>query len=168
MSAGANGGGGGTDAIGVYGKIASQPDFLRGNAGEFSQAGMDQWFQEAVEGLRNEGTVLPEIATAFLLAPAGSPSAFIGAFARSADAAGRSFPLVVFAHVPGAVLPEHFPTLTRTHDQFVHAAANVASGTDGLSGADLVNGVQALTVSLGRSAAAPAFANESAQPLVAA
>lgn len=157
-----------SDAIGVYGKIGSQPDFLRGNAGEFSQAGMDQWFQEAVEGLRTEGTAVPEVATAFMLAPAGASSGFIGAFARSADAAGRAFPLVIFAQVAGARLPETFPTLPRTHDQFVHAAANVASATDGLSGTDLVNGVQALTQSMGRAAAAPSFANESAQPLVAA
>lgn len=160
--------GGGSDAIGVYGKIGSQPDFLRGNAGEFSHAGLDQWFQDAVEGLRNEGTAVPEVATAFLLAPGGSSSAFVGAFARSADAAGRAFPLVVFAHVPGATLSEIFPTVTRTHDQFVHAAANVASATEGLSGADLVNGVQALIQSLGRAPAAPAFGNESAQQLLSA
>ena len=35
--------------IGVYGKVRSQPDFLRANAGEFSQAGLDRWFQDAVE-----------------------------------------------------------------------------------------------------------------------
>jgi len=34
--------------VGVYGKVESQADFLRSNAGEFSQAGMDRWFQEAL------------------------------------------------------------------------------------------------------------------------
>ena len=32
--------------IGVYGKVASQPDFLRSNAGEFSQCGLDRLLQD--------------------------------------------------------------------------------------------------------------------------
>ncbi len=84
---------------GVYGKVSTQPDFLRAGAGSFSQAGLDRWFQDGMELLRTEGTSLPATPTAFLLAPPESAVAFVGVFAPSADAAGRSFPLVVFSEV---------------------------------------------------------------------
>jgi hypothetical protein len=68
--------------IGVYGKVASQPDFLRSNAGEFSQCGLDRLLQDAMEAMRAEGATLPEPPTAFLFAPAG-PLSFVGALSPS-------------------------------------------------------------------------------------
>src|ERR1700747_3207069 len=111
----------GQTLIGVYGKVPSQPDFLRGNAGEWAQAGFDRWFQDAVETLRTEGTALPESPTGFLLAPAGGAAAFVGAFAPSTDAAGRSFPLVLFAPVDARALPDAFPQVVLQHAAFVAA-----------------------------------------------
>ena len=91
-------------AIGVYGKVRSQPDFLRANAGEFSQAGLDRWFQDAMEIIRTEKTALPAGPTAFVLTPSDSGYAFIGAFVPGTDAAGRLFPLAVFATIPAVRL----------------------------------------------------------------
>ncbi|MES1205047.1 MAG: type VI secretion system-associated protein TagF [Pseudomonadota bacterium] len=158
--------------IGVYGKVASQPDFLRANAGEFSQAGLDLWFQEAVEALRGESATLPQGPTAFLLAPDAAPAAFVGAFAPSTDAAGRSFPLVVFAQIPRGDLAERFPTVPSEHAAFVQAAgAVVAEGASGLDGGAVVARAQALAMSAGAPLVSDAnlgLGDESAQPLVAA
>ena len=77
-------------AIGVYGKVRTQPDFLRANAGEFSArpastaGSRTRWRPSAPSRRRcRRGP------TAFLLAPAESRVAFVGAFAPSTDAAGR-------------------------------------------------------------------------------
>src|SRR3954470_15027195 len=93
-------------AIGVYGKVRSQPDFLRAHAGEFSQAGLDRWFQDAVEIIRTEKTALPPGPTGFVLTPSGSHQAvsFVGAFVPGVDAAGRTFPLAVFATIPASTV----------------------------------------------------------------
>jgi type VI secretion system protein ImpM len=148
MSGGGHGSMSGDDgagsSAGVYGKVRGQPDFLRANAGEFSQAGLDRWFQDAMEIIRNEKTALPAAPTAFLLAPAGSRSAFVGAFAPSTDAAGRLFPLVVFAHTPGARLPEALAGVTSTYAPFVETAGALALAGIDLPGPELIARVAAL------------------------
>ena len=68
--------------VGLYGKVATQPDFFRVGAGAFSQAGLDRWLQEGAESLRAERTQLPTTPTAFLLAPAGAV-AFVGTLTAS-------------------------------------------------------------------------------------
>lgn len=162
----------GTVTVGVYGKIGSQPDFLRANAGEFSQAGLDLWFQNAVEALRNERTTLPEIPTGFVLKPPESPDVFVGAFAPSADAAGRLFPLVVFRRLFNADLAETFPSLVLAHDPFVRAAGVVASAGGTLSSSELIERVESLSASTtdgtGPRGNAAMPADGSAQPLFAA
>jgi type VI secretion system protein ImpM len=154
---------------GVYGKVSSQPDFLRANAGEFSQAGLDLWFQEAVEALRADGASLPEAPTAFLLAPAAAPAAFIGAFAPSADAAGRSFPLVVFSPIADGDIADTFPVIASVCAPFVQAAGAVAVAGATLPGPELIARVHALSEpNLPQPNGAVELAGESAQPLVAA
>jgi type VI secretion system protein ImpM len=164
--------GGGPNTIGIYGKVASQPDFLRGNAGDFSQAGFDRWFQDAVETLSAEGTSLPEAPTGFLLAPEGSPLAFVGAFAPSVDAAGRAFPLVVFAQIAAATLADSFPQVALHHGAFVAAAGNLIAAAGAVPGAMLVGEAQELSPTLPDSpdggGLAISLGNESAQPLLAA
>jgi type VI secretion system protein ImpM len=158
--------------IGIYGKVASQPDFLRGNAGEFSQAGFDRWFQEAVETLRSEGTTLPDAPTGFLLSPPGSSVAFVGAFAPSTDAAGRSFPLVVFAPIEAAVLPDAFPLAPVHYASFVTAAGGLIGAGNALPGPLLISEAQELRPTLPHVAEGGSIAallgNQSAQPLVGA
>jgi type VI secretion system ImpM family protein len=167
-----NGGGG---VIGVYGKLGTQPDFLRANAGEFSQAGLDRWFQEAMEAVRNDRTTLPPDPTAFVLAPAGSSCGFVGAFVPSTDAAGRLFPLAVFAEVGGAELAEGLPSVTSAYAAFVEGAGALLAGGLDLPGAELVARAQALAASVpdlaslgGLGGDGAALAHQAAQPLVAA
>lgn len=163
---------GGQSMIGIYGKVSSQPDFLRGNAGEFSQAGFDRWFQEAIEALRTEGTTLPAAPTGFLLAPAGAPFAFIGAFAPSTDAAGRAFPLAVFAQIDARALPDSFPQVVLHHSAFVGAAGSLIAAAGAVPGPLLIGEAQELGPTLpplpDGGGLAIALGNESAQPLLAA
>jgi type VI secretion system protein ImpM len=121
---------------GVYGKHPGQADFLRAGAGEFSRAALDQWFEEATEGVRRERLVLPDSATAFVLAPATMPAiVFAGAFAPSTDAVGRSFPLIVFASFEAASASP--ASLHGQAASFVDAASALLAEAPSLSPADL-------------------------------
>jgi type VI secretion system protein ImpM len=131
-------------AVGVYGKVGSQPDFLRVGAGAFCQAGLDRWLQEGVEALRTERTQLPPSPVAFLLAPAGAATAFLGVLAPSADAAGRSFPLSLFVEVAAATARETFPALPAAHAPFLANAAALFAEAAGLDGAQIAHRAQAL------------------------
>jgi len=154
--------------VGLYGKVRTQPDFLRANAGEFSQAGLDQWFQEAMEALRGEGTQVPETPTSFLLATAKLPLAFVGGFAPSGDAAGRSFPLVVFRSLAVRDLVDSFPGVTSAYAPFVGDAGMLAFMGGDLGGPDLVARMQALATGRGAEGPRPEapMAEEPAQALL--
>jgi type VI secretion system protein ImpM len=130
--------------VGLYGKIGTQPDFLRANAGTFSQAGLDRWFQEAMETLRSEKSTLPPTPTTFLLAPPESAVAFVGVFAPSADAAGRAFPLVVFSELPAGELADLLPAVPAAAAPFLNQAVMLTIGAAGLDGATLAAQAQAL------------------------
>ncbi len=135
-------------AVGLYGKVASQPDFLRAGAGSFSQAGLDRWFQEAMETLRAEGTGLPATPTAFLLAPPDAAVAFVGVFAPSADAAGRAFPLVVFSEIPAAGLGDALPAVPAATAPFLNDAVMLTIAAATADGAALAAQVQTLRPAL--------------------
>jgi len=81
--------------VGFYGKIPVERDFVRINAGRFLQAGLDRWFQEAVEHLQR--APLPAQPACFLLSLAAGTQPFVGVLAPGADALGRAFPVVIFA-----------------------------------------------------------------------
>ncbi|HEY4185056.1 MAG TPA: type VI secretion system-associated protein TagF [Polyangia bacterium] len=154
--------------VGVYGKVRAQPDFLRANAGEFSQAGLDLWFQEAMEALRSEGTQLPETPTNFLLTTTKAPStAFLGVFAPSADAASRSFPLAVFRSLALRELVDAFPSATSAYAPFVGEAAMLAFMGADLAGPELVARVQALGAR-GEGRGDVATGDDTVQPLLGA
>ena len=160
--------GAGTGTVGLYGKVRTQPDFLRANAGEFSQAGLDQWFQEAMEALRGEGTQLPETPTNFLLVTAKLPLAFLGAFAPSADAASRSFPLAIFRSLTVRDLVDSFSGVTAAYGPFVGDAGMLAFMGADLAGPDLVARMQALAAGRGAEGPRPEapMADEPAQALL--
>jgi type VI secretion system protein ImpM len=157
--------------IGLYGKVGSQPDFLRANAGEFSQCGLDRLLQDAMEALRGERAELPEPPTAFLFSPAG-PLAFVGTFAPSKDSAGRSFPLAVFSKIATARLVDDPASVLAAHTPFLQAAGALAfTGGDGvLSGPDLLARAHALPVPplSVDGAASPAWLDQPATGLHAA
>lgn len=154
-------------AVGLYGKVVSQPDFLRAGAGAFCQAGLDRWLQEGVEALRAERTTLPPSPIAFLLAPAGAPTAFMGVLATSADAAGRSFPLAFFVEISTATALERLPSLPAAYAPFVAGASAVLSDAPSLDGVEIVARAQALAVGTPTVAEPYAWKNESVGTLAA-
>jgi type VI secretion system ImpM family protein len=151
----------GDGAVGVFGKVASQPDFLRAGAGSFSKAGLDRWFQDGMEALRSEKTALPLFPTAFFLVSAESPTAFIGAFSPSVDAAGRSFPLAAFVEVSTAGLSEGLSFLPGNYSSFVTHVASLVSARD-LDGRELTAQTEVLCC---RPDAPRDWKSELAQPL---
>jgi type VI secretion system ImpM family protein len=158
----------GVGAVGLYGKVASQPDFLRVGAGAFSQAALDRWLQDGMEVLRAERTALPSAPSGFLLAPAGAPVAFVGALAPSEDAAGRSFPLAVFAEIAREGLGEALPSLPATYASFVKEAAALVSAGTRLDGSELAARALALTSAARTPHVPTAWQGEPALPLIAA
>lgn len=153
--------------VGLYGKVVSQPDFLRVGAGAFCQAGLDRWLQEGVEALRAERTALPPSPIAFLLAPAGASTAFLGVMATSADSAGRSFPLSFFVEVSTATARDTLPSLPAAYAPFVADASALLSDAANLDGAEIARRAQALAVGTSGMAEPHAWKNEPVGSLTA-
>jgi type VI secretion system protein ImpM len=130
--------------VGVYGKVGTQADFLRINAGAFIDAGLDRLLEEAVETLRSERSNLPQEPTGFVLT-SRDRGAFVGAFAPSHDAVGRSFPLAVFASIPSTWLARAWSALPALLEGVVRAAKDVVASGQDLSEADLSQRIQDLS-----------------------
>jgi len=145
--------------VGIYGKVASQPDFFRLGAGSFSQAGLDRWLQEGVEALRTERAQWPSTPTAFLLAPPGA-NAFLGILAASADAAGRSFPLTLFREIPAAEARETLPALPGVFAGFLSDATTLVSSGPHFDGDTIARQAQAVTLDAPALAEPYAWKNE--------
>ncbi|HET6432032.1 type VI secretion system-associated protein TagF [Dyella sp.] len=129
--------------VGVYGKVASQADFLRVNAGAFAQAGLDRWIAEGLEMIRAERTALPAGPISFLIAAPGAP-ALIGAFAPAADAAGRASVLAVFVELVREGLADRLSSLPATYAYFINAAGALAGSSATHDGAAIAAGAQQL------------------------
>jgi type VI secretion system ImpM family protein len=151
--------------IGLYGKVASQPDFFRLGAGSFSQAGLDRWLQDAGEVLRAERAQWPATPAAFLLAPPGA-TAFVGALAASVDAAGRSFPLALFRELSADGARESLPSLPSAHAGFIREATALLSAGPSFEGEAVTRQAQGLTGSAPTPPSEPyAWKNEPASAL---
>jgi type VI secretion system protein ImpM len=137
-------------SAGLYGKIPSQRDFVRINAGDFQHAGLDQWFQQGMECLHAEHLVLPEEATRFLLVSQGG-EIFIGSFMPGEDAVGRHFPLVISVRLEARKLVSALPILPWIFDPFLDAATAVAQEARGLTAQDLTAQVDWLKQTLEQS-----------------
>ena len=153
--------------VGLYGKVASQPDFFRLGAGSFSRAGLDRWLQESVEVLRAERAPWPATPAAFLLAPPGS-TAFLGMLAASVDAAGRSFPLALFREIATAEARETLPSLPTVLAGFVSDSTKLLSSGPNFDGQTIARQAEALAVELPALPAPYAWKNEPASGLEAA
>jgi type VI secretion system ImpM family protein len=130
--------------IGLYGKIAAQPDFARAGAGAFSKAGLDRWLQDGMEMLRSERTALPAGPTAFMLAAPAGEVAFVGALAPSADAAGRVFPLAIFAEAGAQDFSAAFPSWPAEYAPFVAGAGELTAAAATADAAELLARAQTL------------------------
>jgi type VI secretion system ImpM family protein len=138
-------------SVGLYGKILAERDYVRINAGEFQHAGMDRWFQEGVESLHAEHTLLQDEPVNFLLTGPGGET-FVGAFRPGEDAVGRSFPLVISVRLEARSLVDALPLLPTIFGPFFEAASTVAEAARGLTAQDLASQVDWLKETLGHTA----------------
>ena len=142
-------------AVGLFGKIPAERDFVRINAGAFLRAGLDRWFQEGVEHLQRERTHLPEEPARFLLSPAAGAPPFAGAFVASQDAVGRAFPFVVFAVLDPPPARVDSPVLSAQLASFWDASARLAGAARKIAAVHLAAEACALASAL--QPAAPPF-----------
>ena len=140
-------------AVGLYGKIPAERDFVRINAGDFQQAGMDQWFAQGIECLHTERIRLPDEAVHFLLvSPSGET--FVGGFRPGEDAVGRNFPLVIAVRLEARQLIDALPLIPSVFGPYFEAATTVAEAGRGLSAVDLAAQVDWLKQTLAQTAPA--------------
>ena len=138
-------------AVGLYGKIPAERDFVRINAGDFQAAGLDQWFAEGIGCLHTERLVLPDEPVHFVLvAPTGD--VFVGGLRPGQDAVGRSFPLVISVRLEAKKLIDAMPLFSSVFGPFFEAATTVAEAARGLSAQDLAAQVDWLKQTLEQSA----------------
>lgn len=115
------------DAIGIYGKIPAQGDFVRINASDPAAQSLDLWVQESLDALQRAGAEIPPEPVYFFhqgTAPQG-PS-LVGVMHRSRDRVGRVYPVVVFARVDPAVLAASVALVPTAWSLFLQDAARLA------------------------------------------
>lgn len=119
------------DAVGIYGKIPAQGDFVRVHASDPSAQALDLWVQESLDGLQRAGAEMPAEPVYFLHqgGGAGAPG-LAGVMLRSRDRVGREYPLVVFARVDPALLATSFPLVPTGYSLFLRDAARLAADID--------------------------------------
>jgi type VI secretion system protein ImpM len=122
--------------VAFYGKIPSQADFVRINAGAFAQAGWDAWFQEGVADLQRHGLRLPPEPVKFILS--SQDRAYAGAFASGQDALARSFPAIVSIDTR-APLVEDAASWRHARASFFAAAGFLALHASNLTTAELAS-----------------------------
>lgn len=115
------------DAVGIYGKIPAQGDFVRINASDPAAQALDLWVQESLEALARAGAELPPEPVYFFhqgAAPHGP--ALVGAMLRSRDRVGRVYPVVAFARVDPALVAASVALVPTAWSLFLQDAARLA------------------------------------------
>lgn len=114
------------DALGVYGKIPAQGDFVRINASDDAAQALDLWVQEALETLGRMGVPFPT-EPLYFLHHGGHPSlpATIGAMVASHDRVGRVYPMTVFARVDPAWLATRWSGAPLGYGLFLRDATRI-------------------------------------------
>jgi type VI secretion system ImpM family protein len=131
----------------VYGKVPAQADFARVNVGDLTRLGLDRWFQEAHEVVHAERGRLPEEPAHFVISPAGSRAVVLGALVPGQDAVGRSFPVIVFAALDAASVPD-YALIPQAYAAFYEGAAALLGSAASMTVADLSAQAQGLTTLL--------------------
>jgi type VI secretion system protein ImpM len=84
----------------VFGKLPSQPEFLKVHVSAPLDHVFTRWLEAAHETLVRSGQSLKPEPLRFVFTAAGSSEALVGVLAASRDSVGRAFPLAVYTHSP--------------------------------------------------------------------
>jgi len=121
-------------AVGIYGKIPAERDFVRVNAGAFLRAGLDSWFQEGIEHLQRSAPAAGRAGVLRAL-PSRGAQPFVGSCSGE-DALGRASGGHFFATGFSGVR-EGFPRLPSRLASFCEASARLATAAHALATAQL-------------------------------
>jgi type VI secretion system protein ImpM len=113
------------DALGVYGKIPAQGDFVRINASDQAAQSLDVWIQEGLETLHRMGVPFPAEPLYFLHHGHPSLPATVGAMIASHDSVGRVYPMTVFARVDPAWLATRWSGAPLGYGLFLRDATRI-------------------------------------------
>lgn len=117
-----------TSAIGAYGKLPCQGDFVRLNAGAPAALEFARWLEAAHESLHLGGSALPRAPLNFVYSTAAAAEVLIGTLAPSKDSVGRVFPMAVFEVAPGSEVAARLAQVPLGHYRFFTAAAELLAG----------------------------------------
>jgi type VI secretion system protein ImpM len=124
-------------AVGLFGKIPSQGDFLRQNVADPAAQLLVAWLQESIEPVYRARLPLPPAPVRFLFRAPDAPSALVGVMVASGDKVGRIFPLCAFAPVPARALATGYPAVAASYRPFLDAAEAMLQAASGLDAAAL-------------------------------
>ncbi len=133
------------DAVGIYGKIPAQGDFVRVHASDPAAQSLDVWIQESLEALARAGSELPAEPVYFLHPGAGN-GCLIGVLLRSGDSVGRVYPLAVFARVEPGTLGGAWSGFPTAYSLFLADAARLGADLDRVDAALLAARARSLRV----------------------
>ena len=108
-------------AVGLFGKIRAQGDFVRINASDPAVPPFVRWLEEGNELLHRAGTMLGPEPIGFLFA--GSDRVLVGAIGAGMDSVGRPYPLALFTALAGGELRGTFPLVPALHRGFLQGAS---------------------------------------------
>lgn len=113
--------------LGFFGKIPAKADFVRHNVTDDASRSFEQWVQESHDALRAAHAELPAHAVRVVFTPPGSARTVIAVLVPSRDQVGRTYPLVLFAHMEVPLAEKHFSTLPVAWGPFLEAAVSLGT-----------------------------------------
>jgi type VI secretion system protein ImpM len=109
-------------AIGVFGKVRAQGDFLRINASDPALPAFAHFVEDGNELLHQAATPLGPEPIGFVFSAPESGRALVGGIGPGIDLVGRAYPLAIFAALPGRDLCNAFPLVPSLYRNFLQAA----------------------------------------------
>jgi len=110
-------------AIGVFGKIRAQGDFLRINAADPALPAFARWLEDGNELRHQAATPLAPEPFGFVFSAPDTGRALVGALGPGIDSVGRAYPLAVFAALSGRDLCNAFPLVPFLYREFLQAGS---------------------------------------------
>ncbi len=131
-------------AVGIFGKVPAQGDYLRAGALGSAARALDGWLAQGLDAQKRAGGKLP--AARFLFRCAEVKDVLVGSLVPSRDAVGREFPLCVVATFSAAELAPGFAALPVGFDAFFGGAEALLAGAGARKALELADGLRGVVV----------------------
>ncbi len=127
-------------AVGIFGKVPAQGDYLRAGALGSAARAFDGWLAQGLDALKRGGGKLPPVR--FLYRCAEAKDVLVGTFVPSRDAVGREFPLAVVATFGAGELVAGFAALPVAFDGFFAGAEALLAGAPAKKALELTDALR--------------------------